>query len=507
MAGKRKGTSPPPELGVSPQPDIAGMPSRAGSREKRPGRAARSRTAVLGALKSAPVGLACVAFVAAASLALMLPKSGAAAGPELTVDSQNVVTSVVQDSNAWLEGIRPGWRLIATDSHGSYYGDELGSIRAVPTPAAANSIAVGDVLPAIAVLALAGVLALSRLRRTGATVAVVGAVMSAPVIAARLGGFGEVAALVPVAIGGGLTWRLGLELGVRPLSRHEIGPFLGRFALPFVVAPAAVFAAATLLGGLVAGVVFTTCVYLALAWILVLRWRVGVARAEVRAHAAAPGSLPRLAVARELLADLLPFSDRIRRRGAQAERNRLASDLHAELLPAIARTASELERRGATNEAEELRNLAAGVRDLVSERRLPILDEEGLVAAAEWLAESLEDRTSITVEIDLDRWDGCRQPVAVEHAAYRVLQLALDNIIRHAGASHAFVSIEGGARSLVLTIADDGVGMDDETATHAAKTGHLGISDMRAEADAVGTSLTIEPRSPRGTQVLMKWRA
>jgi signal transduction histidine kinase len=127
------------------------------------------------------------------------------------------------------------------------------------------------------------------------------------------------------------------------------------------------------------------------------------------------------------------------------------------------------------------------------------------VAAAEWLAESLQDRTTITIEIDLAGSDGMRQPGAVERAAYRVLQLALDNVIRHSGAATAFVHIQSRAHSLTLSVADEGEGVAHDSLVRAASAGHLGIADMRAEADSVGASLTIERRSPQGTTVTLKW--
>jgi signal transduction histidine kinase len=203
---------------------------------------------------------------------------------------------------------------------------------------------------------------------------------------------------------------------------------------------------------------------------------------------------------------MLPFSDRVRRRGAQAERDRLASDLHAEVLPAIASTVAALEQRGATEEAERLRRLAGSVRDLVSDRRLPLLEDGGLVAAAEWLAESIQERAPLTIDIDLRGDTGTRQPSVVERAVYRVLQLALDNVIRHAEADNAFVSIAGDARSLELVVADDGRGIGAETVARAMSAGRLGLADMRAEAESVGATLEVGPRAPSGTIVRMSWR-
>jgi signal transduction histidine kinase len=309
---------------------------------------------------------------------------------------------------------------------------------------------------------------------------------------------GDAVAMLPTGLAAALAWQVSGSLGMRPkLARRLSGAMAAVTAL--VVLSVAVFVPAALLLGLVAGVAAASTVYVAAAWILVVRWRVTVA-------SAGPGSRSRFAAVRAVVVDMLPFTDRMRRRGAQAERDRLASDLHAELLPAIASTAAELEQHGATEEAERLRRLAANVRDLVSDRRLPLLEDGGLVAAAEWLAESVQERAPLTIEIDLRGDTGVRQPGSVERAAYRVLQLALDNVMRHAEAGNAYVAISGGARSLVLTVADDGGGMDTNAAARAMNAGRLGLVDMRAEAESVGATLEIGPRVPHGTLVKMRWR-
>jgi signal transduction histidine kinase len=500
VAAGRKRTSSPQALGDSTQSGSR-SPSVAGSRVE----------TVLSTIRTAAIGLACVLFVAVASVARMVPADQPHTGTGVTVDQHSVVINVDPGSRAWELGIRTGWSLVASEPSASFYEDSLGNGRSLPSESVVPPPpAIVTVLPSLAVLGLAGVLMLLKLRNASVTAAVLATAVSAPVFVTRPDGVGDLVALAPIAIAAGATLRMGAALGIRPRARRPMGPFLRSFAVPFVVAPAVVFAAATMSAGLVAGVAAATVAYLSLAWIVVVRWRVGVARLAVQAEnrgSTGVSSGSRFTRNAAVIAYLMPFSDRIRRRGAQAERDRLASDLHAELLPAIAMTASELDRRGATNEAEQLRSLASNVRDLVSERRLPVLEEEGLVAAAEWLAESIQDRTTVAIEINLDGSDGSRQPADVERAAYRVLQLALDNVVRHSGAAHALVEIRGGASILSLSVGDDGHGIDPGAAVRSSRTGHLGLSDMQAEAKAVGASLRIEARLPQGTTIEMKWRA
>jgi signal transduction histidine kinase len=449
-------------------------------------------------LRRVALPLACLLFVAASAAALAVPLDGAHSGSDVTVAANGLVTSVAPGSLAWNDGIRPGWTLLSHGKGATAYG--LGSnVRPVPDgPDPSVPPPVTAVIPSLIAIALASLLAAARQRRTGDTVAVAAAVMSAPVWAVRFGLAGDAVATLPAGLAVVLAWQVSSSLGAwpRPTLRMSV-PVIVVAAL--VAASGVAFVVVAWLCGLAAGVAAVSIIWVAVAWILVLRWRVTVA-------SAGSGARSRLALARAVAVDMLPFSDRVRRRGAQAERDRLASDLHAEVLPAMASTAAALERSGATEEAERLRRLAASVRDLVSDRRLPLLEDNGLVAAAEWLAESIQEHAPLTIDIDLRGDTGTRQPGAVERAAYRVLQLALDNVIRHAGADNAFVEIAGGARSLELVVADDGRGIDTKTAARAMSAGRLGLADMRAETESVGATLQVGPRTPSGTVVRMRWR-
>ena len=484
MESSRKRADPPSRLRVSTQ---SGLPSVSAPS----GGVVLGRTAALAwRARRALVPLACVAFVAFAALALVFLKSGAPADTGVTVDARGVVSTVAPNSEAWGAGVRPGWLVTADGGNVATYTSPAGSIRILSNEQPASGpMSVTALAPAFAAILLAGVLAAARQRRTGLTLAVAAAVMSSTALATDFGVAGQGVAVVPAGLAAAMAWQVSSGVGMRPR-------FMRPIALMLIAIAAFVLGALSV--GLVAGVAAASIVFMAVAWIGVVRWRV--------AAVAAAGANSRPAVVRAVIIEMLPFSDRVRRRGAQAERDRLASDLHAEVLPAIASTAAQLERRGASREAEELRNLAASVRDLVSDRRLPILDDDGLVAAAEWLAESLQVRADLTIEIDLRGNDGSRQPKAVEKAAYRILQLALDNVIRHAGATCARVGIAGGAHLLTLTIADDGKGIDPGKVVRAMSVGRLGLADMRTEADRIGASLEIGPGSPGGTLVKVRWR-
>ena len=98
-------------------------------------------------------------------------------------------------------------------------------------------------------------------------------------------------------------------------------------------------------------------------------------------------------------------------------------------------------------------------------RRSIVLEEMGLLAGVEWLAERVEDRSDVRVEIvveataDAAGGEAGRPPRDVERAAFRVAQLALDNVVRHAPGAHGAVSRSRRPRRRVrLRIEDDGDG-------------------------------------------------
>ena len=488
MESSEKRPSPAVALRVSAQSGEAGERSIAAPRMT-------SATGPWHRLRPFLLPLAAALFVAASGLAAASPVAESTTGSGVVSDAAGRVVTVDPHSEAYAEGVRIGWQMMASDGGVTMYTD------GVDGAVGANVVRVGDaplaaapvpnLWPSIAFLVAAGLLALLRLLRTATTLAVAAAALGTPMLEARFGLPGTVSGLLPASMGAAFAWQVGRSTPLRP-GRTSI-------LVVFVAVPAAVLVAVWVVAGGIAAALVVTFVYLALAWAVVMRWRVSLAIADE------PPS--RLALLRLVVVEMLPFSDRLRRRGARAERDRLASELHAEVLPAIATTAAELDRRGAADAAEEVRKLAAGVRDVVSERRLPVLDDEGLVAAAEWLAESLEGKAPVSVEIDLRGDTGVRAPIEVERAAYRVLQLALDNVIAHAGAKLATVSIAESAHSLVVRVADDGRGIGTGSAAQALRQGRLGIADMRSESEGVGAAFSVGPGSPSGTVVEMRWPA
>ncbi len=88
-------------------------------------------------------------------------------------------------------------------------------------------------------------------------------------------------------------------------------------------------------------------------------------------------------------------------------------------------------------------------------------------------------------------------PAAVEVAAYRIVQEALTNVVRHAAASECVIRL-GLDGELELDITDDGVGLPED------RGAGVGLSSMRERAVELGGTCVVEPSLPEGTRVLAR---
>jgi signal transduction histidine kinase len=232
------------------------------------------------------------------------------------------------------------------------------------------------------------------------------------------------------------------------------------------------------------------------------------------------GAVGRAADATLIFVDELAPGRGRARRAATAERSRLATELHAEVAPVVRRALLEAERGGSPERlVVALRDVLAEVDGLAADRRSVVLDELGLLPAIEWLAERTEERSDVRVTIDVAErsdeggrgaagagpGDG-RPPRPVEAAAFRVAQLALENVVRHAPAAAASIELTAEAGRVRLVVSDDGPGIPADAARLAVAGGRRGLADMRTEAEGCGASLATEVvPGGRGTVVRFAW--
>lgn len=196
----------------------------------------------------------------------------------------------------------------------------------------------------------------------------------------------------------------------------------------------------------------------------------------------------------------------------EEERRRLRRDLHdglgaqlaglnvqagvlRRLIPHDPETADEL----VVELRNELRAAIGDIRRLVYDLRPPALDDLGLVAALERLAEryGAEDEG---LRIVVEAPDGEALPplpAAVEVAVYRIAQEALTNVVRHAGAQECVVRLAV-SNGLELEITDDGQGMAKEPGIG------VGLLSMRERTAELGGDFAVEPVPEGGTRIAVR---
>jgi signal transduction histidine kinase len=140
------------------------------------------------------------------------------------------------------------------------------------------------------------------------------------------------------------------------------------------------------------------------------------------------------------------------------------------------------------------------VRAVITELRPEALDRLGLIAALEWQAETFARRAGLrcrftaTIEsLDLD--------MGRATSVFRAFQEMLTNIGRHAGASRVDVSLDVADDALVLTVRDNGRGIEQAAAVSPRAFGILG---MQERAGLLGGTLDIASAPRRGTTVTLR---
>lgn len=217
---------------------------------------------------------------------------------------------------------------------------------------------------------------------------------------------------------------------------------------------------------------------------------------------------------------LLRSQDELRRLAAhqeaikERERKHIAQEIHDELgglltgIRAYLSVAIERSSLAGTEPAPWLVD-AAGlakeamgtVRKVITDLRPSVLDQLGVWAALEWYAEQVAQRSGLQctcviepdlleVELDAER----------SIMLFRIVQEALTNVVRHAGASRVSVRVGGGPEGLWLRVQDDGCGIDPER-RHNEQS--WGVRGMLERARHFGGHLTLSGKPGQGTTLTL----
>jgi len=199
----------------------------------------------------------------------------------------------------------------------------------------------------------------------------------------------------------------------------------------------------------------------------------------------------------------------------EEERRRVARELHDEtsqVLHGVMMNIEFLETQAVDSGNEDLVARLEAVKALAEQAgknldkvmfdlRPALLDELGLVAALRWsLAQA---RDAFGVDIEFEPAEIGRMSEVMEMVAFRIVQEAVSNCVKHAEAQHTSVDLRVEDDELRIEVKDDGVGFDANEAAVRGRTGEAaGLLGMRERAELLGGRLVVTSVKGSGTTVL-----
>jgi signal transduction histidine kinase len=188
------------------------------------------------------------------------------------------------------------------------------------------------------------------------------------------------------------------------------------------------------------------------------------------------------------------------------ERRNLSRELHDHVAQVLTALRMELGRIERTRPADDDRVGAAvvecrrlvdqmvrTVRDLALGLRPSMLDDFGLQPALEWHVRDLTHRYEVDIDLDIEG-DLDAVPDRYRTCVYRAIQEALTNCMRHARARHINVKVAGYDERLIVTVSDDGIGLDP-----ARRRNGLGLRGIEERVKELHGTLTIHSAAGKGT--------
>jgi two-component system, NarL family, sensor histidine kinase DegS len=201
----------------------------------------------------------------------------------------------------------------------------------------------------------------------------------------------------------------------------------------------------------------------------------------------------------------------------EAERRRIARDLHDSVVQSLTALVADLEyfrvrQLASSGEAGQqvaekvetwqalARESLAAMREALGGLRLPAEVDLGLERSLEILLASLQG-TGYRVECECEDWPAAL-PYEITSNLYYIVREALTNIEKHAKASTIHICMFGYEGHLYISIADDGSGMTKNSLVASRGSGyHQGIMGMRERAALLGGHVTIDSVQDKGTRV------
>jgi PAS domain S-box-containing protein len=231
----------------------------------------------------------------------------------------------------------------------------------------------------------------------------------------------------------------------------------------------------------------------------------------------APDQLPRIAITARDVTDTKQMQERQTRllleatiNGQEEERERICLDIHDGVCQTLATAFQYLEtvevdpgqnpaQFEKVQKAQDLvRQGARQAREIVASLRSTRLDALGLIAALRHDIRDLAERTGINVSFEADTM---RLPSAIETALYRVVHEALNNIIKHAQATHVATTLRRERDELVVVVQDNGVGFPVERGIPGTEGRGIGLISMRRRTELLHGSFEVSSTAGKGSSI------
>ncbi|MBN1375080.1 MAG: PAS domain S-box protein [Dehalococcoidia bacterium] len=201
-------------------------------------------------------------------------------------------------------------------------------------------------------------------------------------------------------------------------------------------------------------------------------------------------------------------------RAQEEERKRIARELHddtAQALFALSRLMDNFirdniglsqQQKAVLNDIRQRLGVTLqGIRRFSQDLRPSIIDDLGLLPAVKWLVKQKSEESGIDISLTIGGKEQRLIP-EMELIIFRVIQEALNNMIKHACASKADVIIEFADSGVTASIYDNGKGFElPETVGDLSHMGKLGLVGMQERISLINGSLVIKTEKDRGTLV------
>jgi signal transduction histidine kinase len=197
----------------------------------------------------------------------------------------------------------------------------------------------------------------------------------------------------------------------------------------------------------------------------------------------------------------------------ESERRRISRDLHDEAGQALASLRyglrlleGKIDHGGSVSGrvaelVETTDTVIDGLHRLAADLRPASLDHLGLRPAVRQYLRSIGGKSGLTIRFKERGFGNERLPLAVETSLFRVVQEAMTNVVRHAGATRVDVLVQRSGDRVRVMVEDDGVGFEPD---HVRGGDHLGLVGIEERAEALGGSLTVESSPGAGTTVVVE---